>query len=115
MTSIAPLYCGDGSLRQRIGRGLLWLAPSDEDAECGGHRRDVHGRGRHPHPRLSRDRPLDREYRRAHRRPALDRLDRRRSAADLLSAVFGIIAGAVVFAVVMAAHRLWPRQEGEAV
>lgn len=110
------LYCGDGSLRQRIGRGLLWLAPRlmKTLSVVGTAAMFMVGGGILTHGFHAIGHWIENTAEHTVALPWIGSIVGG-LLPTLLSAVFGIIAGAVVFAVVMAAHRLWPRQEGEAV
>lgn len=110
------LYCGDGSLRQRIGRGLLWLAPRlmKTLSVVGTAAMFMVGGGILTHGFHAIGHWIENTAEHTVVLPWIGSIVGG-LLPTLLSAVFGIIAGAVVFAVVMAAHRLWPRQEGEAV
>lgn len=110
------LYCGDDSLRQRIGRGLLWLAPRlmKTLSVVGTAAMFMVGGGILTHGFHAIGHWIENTAEHTVALPWIGSIVGG-LLPTLLSAVFGIIAGAVVFAVVMAAHRLWPRQEGEAV
>lgn len=110
------LYCGDGSLRQRIGRGLLWLAPRlmKTLSVVGTAAMFMVGGGILTHGFHAIGHWIENTAEHTVALPWIGSIVGG-LLPTLLSAVFGIIAGAVVFAVVMAVHRLWPRQEGEAV
>lgn len=110
------LYCGDGSLRQRIGRGLLWLAPRlmKTLSVVGTAAMFMVGGGILTHGFHAIGHWIENTAEHTVALPWIGSIVGG-LLPTLLSAVFGIIAGAVVFAVVMAAHRLWSRQEGEAV
>lgn len=110
------LYCGDDSLRQRIGRGLLWLAPRlmKTLSVVGTAAMFMVGGGILTHGFHAIGHWIENTAEHTVALPWIGSIVGG-LLPTLLSAVFGIIAGAVVFAVVMAVHRLWPRQEGEAV
>lgn len=109
------LYCGVGPLRQRVGRWLLWLAPRlmKTLSVVGTAAMFMVGGGILAHGFHAIGHWIENTAEHSVALPWIGSIVGG-LLPTLLSAVFGIIAGGVVFAVVMAAQRLWPRRQSEA-